>query len=250
MKLNDFMCNIPILVINLPDSVDRRNNIYREFQGYSNITFIEAVDGRTSDFNQKHKISYKSKYNPSNPLIAVICSHSKAIKYAFDNNYDKVCIFEDDVHTDLIKNCNFNLDEICILNQDWEAIQLFHTSGRLALLDETYNHYKTNGLSLIDRNIHHSGTCYIINKKGIINFLNNIVNVNEDYTEFNIKNEIIDPEYSILGHIKSYIVNRQVFYYYFETMTYDSYENDGKNHKIECQHIHKETVNKLLSFYS
>lgn len=250
MKLNEFMCDIPVYIINLPDSIDRKNSVLKEFDGYNNIHFIEAVDGRKSDFNEKYIIKYNSKNDLSNTVIAVICSHAKAIKSAFDKNYDRVCIFEDDVHTDLIKTCNFNLNNICNLNQDWEAIQLFYTSGRLALLDETYNHFKINGLTLLKRNIEQSGTCYIINRNGMEYFLNNVININDNYTEFNIKNEIIDPEYSILGHINSYIINRQVFYYYFETMTYEYYTNDNSNHKNECQSIHKKTVNKLQSFYS
>jgi GR25 family glycosyltransferase involved in LPS biosynthesis len=250
MKLNNFMCNIPILIINLPDSIDRKNNVLKEFQDYNNLHFIDAVDGRNTDYINKYNIIYKSNNNLSNPLIAVICSHSKAIKYAFDNNYEKVCIFEDDVHTDLIKSCNFNLDDICKINQDWEAIQLFYTSGRLALLDETYTHFKTNGLALLDRSNEHSGTCYIINRKGIINFLSNVINVDEKCTEFIIKNSVIDPEHSILGYIKTYIVNRQIFYYYFETMTFNTYTNDNSNDKYKVQDIHIKTKQKLLEYYS
>lgn len=250
MNIHDFMCNIPILIINLPDSIDRKNNILKEFKDYKNIQFIDAVDGRQKDFNNKYNIKYTSNYDLSNPLIAVVCSHAKAIKYAFDNNYDRVCVFEDDVHTDLIKSCNFNLNDICNLNNDWDAIQLFYTSGNLNLLDETYIDFKNNNLALIRRNDNHSGTCYIINRKGIENLLTHIITVNDNYTDFNIKYPIIDPEHIILGHINTYIVNRQVFFYYFETMSYDTYTNNNPNDKINVQDIHKKTAEKLLTYYS
>jgi GR25 family glycosyltransferase involved in LPS biosynthesis len=46
MNLSEFMCGIPVYIINLPDSVDRQQHIQKEFKDYKNIKFIEAVDGR------------------------------------------------------------------------------------------------------------------------------------------------------------------------------------------------------------
>lgn len=251
MILSDFMCNIPVYIINLHDSIDRKNNIIEEFKGYNNITFIEAIDGRNNDlFKNKYNINYTSSLNLSSAIIAVICSHIKAIKIAYDNNLDKVCIFEDDVHTDLIQMCNFTLNDICNLNNDWEAIQLFGTSGNLYVLTDLYNDYKKYGLRLLRRNLNYSGTCYIINKKGMENLLNNYVSIDKTMTNFYFKNTIIDPEDIILGNIDTYIINRLVFYYYFPTMTFDNYFNDIDNKdKIKCQDVQLLTKNILQKYY-
>lgn len=251
MILFDFLCNIPIYIINLYDSIDRKNNIIKEFEGYNNLTFIEAIDGRNNDiFYKKYNIKYNSSLNFSSAMIAVICSHIKAIKIAYDNNLDKVCIFEDDAHTDLIKSCNFTLNDICDLNDDWQAIQLFGTSGNLNVLDDLYDDYNKYGLRLLKRKINYSGTCYIINKKGMENLLNNYISIDNSMTNFYFKNLIIDPEDTILGNINSYIINRLVFYYYFPSMTFDNYFNDIDNKdKINCQDIQLKTKNILQKYY-
>ena len=252
MDIKTFMCDIPIYIINLKDSIERRNNVENEFSNYNyNIKFIEAIDGRNSvEFKNKYNVEYTSYSNYSDATIAVICSHVKAIKLAYDNNLSKVCIFEDDVHIDLINKCNFTMNDICNLNNNWEAIQLFYTSGDISILDRHHNNFIENGLKLLPREYFHSGTCYIINRKGMENILNNIVIVDDSMTKFIIKHKIFDPENTILAHINSYIINRQVFYYYFSTMTYDCYLNDINNDKINCQRIHLITKQKLLEFYS
>jgi hypothetical protein len=252
MILKDFMCNIPVYIINLEDSIDRKKSVLNEFEGYNNIKFIEAVDGRNyHKFKNEYDIKYNSITNYSSSLIAVICSHIKAIKIAYENNLDKVCIFEDDVHNDLITSCDFTLDDICNLNEDWEAIQLFGTSGNLDVLSSLHHNYKENGLRLIKRDLDYAGTCYIINRKGMENLLNNYFSIDSTKTKIEIKNIIINPENSILGNINTYIINRLVFYYYFPTMTYDNYREDTNNdkEKIICQIIHLNTKNILQSFY-
>ena len=46
MNLNEFMCNIPIYIIHLPDSVDRKEHLLNTFKDYKNSKIIDAVDGR------------------------------------------------------------------------------------------------------------------------------------------------------------------------------------------------------------
>src|SRR5437016_1942429 len=101
MKLSDFLCEVPVYIINLSDSVDRRNHVLNEFKGYDHLQLIEAIDGRDPHiFKQKYQIKYSSPHKYTTALIAVVCSHIKAIKMAYDNKLEKVCVFEDDVHTD------------------------------------------------------------------------------------------------------------------------------------------------------
>ena len=251
MNINDFMCNIPIYIIHLPDSIDRKNHISNTFKDYQNIKIVDAVDGRKSDnFKNNYNITYTSSISYTDPLIAVICSHAKAIKLAYMSNEEKVCVFEDDVHTDLISTCSFNLNDICNLQNDWDAIQLFYTYGNASIIDVMHNHYLENGVALVKRDINYSGTCYIINRKGMKKFLDNVVLVNDDMNTFTIKHNIIDPEAIIFEYINTYIINRQLFYYYFPTMTFDCYTMSDSNSKIACQDIHYITQRKLRIFYS
>jgi len=249
MNLNEFMCNIPIYIIHLPDSVDRQLHLATAFRDY-HIHIIDAVDGRNSALFNKYNISYTSSISLSDPLLAVICSHAKAIKSAYKSNTEYACIFEDDVHTDLIPTCTFTLHDICMLNSEWEAIQLFYTTADTCIIDNMHTNYVENGLSLIKRGANYSGTCYIINRKGMKNFLENVITVNDEMNTFSIKHPVIDPEDTILKYINTYIVNRQIFYYYFPTMTFESYTPSNPTSKHECQIIHFLTQQKLHSLYT
>lgn len=251
MDLNTFFCNIPVYVINLKSSSDRRESVINEFKNYKNVFFIDAIDGRKNDFSELYKIFITCDIKINNPTLAVICSHIKAIKKAYDENLEYVCIFEDDVHTDLIKTCNFTLKDICNLNNEWEAIQLFYTSAQYEnLLCQSHNDYLNNGLRLLKRENTHSGTCYILNKKGINNFINNNILYNRDLTHIIIKNKIVDPEHAILGHLNSFIINRQVMYYYFDKGTFDSYTDTPTDSKNYCQLIHLKSKEILCNLYA
>ena len=247
-SLDSFFGNIPIYIINLNDSIDRKMHILNEFKNYSStIHFIEAIDGRNDEyFYKNYNVKYTCNYNYTNSLIAVICSHSKAIYEAYNSGLDKVCIFEDDIHLDLINNCNFTLNDICDLNVDWEIIQLFYTQN----IDDNYNDYLNKGLRLIKRNMNYSGTCYIINRIGMEKYLKNVV-ITNGTTNFNIIPSIINPESICFDYINSYIINRVLFYYWFSSMTFNSYYRTGDtNSKIKCQDIHLNIKNKLLKLYT
>ena len=72
-----------------------------QLKNYPNLR-IESIDGRSQDmFNKYRIINYKTIY--SNANVAVICSHLKSIKKAFDDKLDKVFVFEDDADFKLIK---------------------------------------------------------------------------------------------------------------------------------------------------
>jgi len=55
MNIQTFLNNIPVYIINLPDSIDRKNSVMKEFNGYNNVNFVDAVDGRDPNiFSKKH----------------------------------------------------------------------------------------------------------------------------------------------------------------------------------------------------
>jgi GR25 family glycosyltransferase involved in LPS biosynthesis len=249
-NLNIFFDNIPIYIINLNDSIERKCSIYKEFQGYYNIHFIEAIDGRDSSiFNKKYNVKYLSDIDYHTATISVICSHAKAIKTAYDAGHEKVCIFEDDIHTDLINTCKFTLNKLCNLNDDWECIQLYHITGNNDDLIKEYNDHMANGLVIYKRDKSYSGSCYIINRKGMKNILENVINVSSDMLSFNFLKIVIEPEDTLFSYINTYICNRQLFYYYFNKMTYNNFFNNNKT-KDECEKIQKSTSKLLKVLYS
>lgn len=247
MSSKNFFGNIPIYIINLEDSYNRKEHILNEFKDFEeNIEFISAVDGRDSNyFYDNYTVDYNSKLNLTTCLIAVICSHAKAIHKAYQLGLNKVCIFEDDVHLDLIKNIDFNLDDICNLNNDYEAIQLFYTEN----IKINFDDYIKNGLKLIKRDINYSGSAYIINRIGMEKFLNSVINTNGE-NFFKIIPSIIDPEDIIFNHINTYIINHPIVFYYFNSMTFYNYTTDNLNDKENCQLIHLRTKNLLLELYT
>ena len=250
MNLDKFMCDVPVYIINLSDSIDRQNSIREEFKDYNNVRLIEAVDGRNEEnFNKKYNVNCINTTNLSLPVIAVICSHIKAIKIAYENNVDRVCVFEDDVHTDLIKNCNFTLNDVCSLNDDWECIQLHYTNtGNINILDYGHDDYVRNGLRLMKRTGDFYMTNYIINRKGMKNLLNQIY-VNDEMTTFTIKIPVVNVEQTIMGNINSYVINRQVFYDCFDNSTFSNYHNFPNEEKDRYQYVQFLTREKLRKWY-
>lgn len=247
MDLQTFFGNTPIFIINLPDCVTRREHAIASFEGYNHYEIIEAVDGRNKEeFKKIYNVKYPST-NFNTATIAVICSHAKAIKMAYDRGHEFACVFEDDVHTELIKKCNFTFNDV-IQNKkyDWELIQLY---GLLNLVN--YNeHFKQNGIDIIPRNGNNPGTCYVINRKGMKRFLETIVNVSDDLKSYTIiPSEIIDPEHLIFNNLQSYMINRPFVYYCFETMAFIEYSDNGEDFKKAMQPMQFISRDTLLSLY-
>ena len=247
MNICDFFQNIPIFVINLKNCVARREHCENEFKDYPEFRMIDAIDGRnTEEFHKTYNVKYDTSEDFNTALIAVICSHAKAMKIALNEGHENVIIFEDDVHTELISRCNFTIKDVMNKKDDWEIIQLYYTSE----LVNNNNHFKQNGIDLLPRNGVKSGTCYMINKKGIENILNNYIKVSDNLLEYDIVNPIIDPEHTIFCNVKSYIVNRPFVYYYFDSMSFNSYTNtENTEYKQFVQTIQKDSKNLLISLY-
>lgn len=245
-KINTFFEDTNIYIINLSDSKKRKSSIISQFQGYKNLSFIEAIDGRDTDnLKKNYNIVYNSHLNFSDPLIACICSHAKAIYLAYKNNLDKVVICEDDVHIELIEKCDFSLNEICSINDDWDIIQLYYTEDLILHNDN----FKKNGIDLIKRLKNYSGSCYVINRNGMEKFLNQVIHINDDCKNFKILQNILDVEAILFGSLNTFIINRPFCYYYCETMTFDNYTNDPNDQKIYCQQIQRDRKDLLISLY-
>ena len=149
MQLETFFAGMPIYVINLKDSIERRNHVQNQFGSDVNLTFVPAVDGRcSSNFYSDYLVSFpNNRNNFSTSLIAVICSHIRAIYTAYHKGDQYAIILEDDVWTDLISSCSFTMSDICSLPGNWELIQLFYSSNNI--IRSNYEHFQKNGLQLL-----------------------------------------------------------------------------------------------------
>lgn len=222
-SVEKFFDDIPVYVINLPDCHKRRESVISQFAGYDNLHFIEAVDGRNPDtFSVNYNVTYTAYKNFTLPVIAVICSHAKAIRTAYDNGNEMACIFEDDIKLDLLDKCDFTIRDIIKTNNKWDAIQLYYSNN----LINNYNHFKKNGLDVIKRDDSYFGTCYLINRNGMRKILKDLI-VTDGVRKFNIINKINNPEDIILSSINTYIINKPCLYYAgSDSITFTSYFQD------------------------
>lgn len=235
---------IPIYWINLHDSTKRYDNMIKEFGDYNNNIRIDAIDGRNSDkFKNEYHIQYDSTSNFTTALIAVICSNIKAIKHGYDNNHEMICVIEDDAHFELTKYFPMTLkDIIATIKEPWDAIQLYHVP-----LNGLINYKQCNKIQLIKRNINYSGTCYLINRKGMKKILDNVKTDGEK--KFIYKTNIIDPESFIMSHINTYVLNVPFIYYYDNESTISAYIKDNVNEKQNSLRIQTNAKNELINFY-
>jgi len=244
--LSNIFNNIPIFWINLSDSIERRDKMIDQLKDYKYNYRIDAVDGRnTEEFKKNYNVMYKTEKNFNTSLIAVICSHIKAIKTGYDSNYEIICVIEDDANFELVKDYPFTLKDIVNkAPKNWDIIQLYYTQQ----LNPNMNNYLVSGLQILPRNINYSGTCYLINKTGSEKILSNVVCTDETRT-FDFKIPLRDPEHLIFSQLNSYVINLPFLYYYDEKMTFDSYTNNANDMKKYCQIIQYDAKNSLINFY-
>ena len=233
-SVKNFFGNIPIYWLNLKDSLDRYNNAVNQLKDYPNHLRIEAVDGRDEKFFlENYNVKYKTSIDFSYSLVAVVCSHAKAIKTAYDNNVDKVCIFEDDFSLQLLEYYPHTLDEI--INkapEDWEIIQLYYYN--VFKNDFHLDEYKEKGLLVFKPKMCYGGTCYLINKKGMEKILN-LVNTDGKYSyEFNL--EMTSPERVLYRFVRYYIVNLPPILYVDHLSTMEGYKRGSKKGNYIEQH--------------
>ena len=244
-SVRKFFGSTPVYIINLKDSTDRCKKVLEQFGDYQYMDIIEAVDGRDPlVFKKKYNVQYTTRIPYVSAVIAVLCSHAKAIKTAYDHGHENACIFEDDVNLELIQRYPYTLNDITSLNNDWDMIQLYYTDS----LQTNYAHYTTNGLKLLPRVRYDSGSCYIINRKGMEKMLSTVI-ATDGSSNFDIMKEVIDPETVIFGHVNTYLVNLPCVYYCSDTMTFPYYAENDHTVKETCQVIQRNSANLLKSFY-
>lgn len=245
--------DIPIFWINLCDSVQRREHMMTQLKDYPFHKRVEAIDGRSAEkFKNKYCIKYtetpiSSGVRLTTAVVAVICSHLKAIKMGFDEGYEMICVVEDDVHFDLVELFPFTVADI--VNKvpvDWEIIQLYYTQN----LEKNIKSFSVNGLELLPRDINYSGTCYLINRKGMERVLNTVAKT-DGLASFEILNPITDPEQTVFSFLNAYVINLPFCYYYDNVATFSNYTTSLTSfaEKKYCEKVQFDSKEILIKFY-
>lgn len=251
--MNKFFCDIPIYWINLNNSVERRNSAMIQLKNYPNNLRIEAIDGRDNTFFfNNYIVKYPpTKMNFTNSLIAVICSHIKAIKTAYDNNLNHVCIFEDDFDLKLLEHYPHTLKNIIDkAPESCDIIQLYYyeifknAQGNI-ITEANIQNYMNHGLLLLKPNPCYSGTCYLINRKGMKEVLEKIVDT-DGIKKFIFKVPITSPERILFHNLNYYVVNIPPILHCGHNSTLNSYFNGKKKNDLSYdQYLNG---NRILQF--
>ena len=183
--MNKDYSNLKTLIINLDDYIENYNkqlpyleNIGLKIERFSGINAIKG------EHKKEDYIKYISKFALNfQPLSIIGCalSHILCCKYIYDNyinNYDYFFIMEDDAFPiynkdDFYNLLSKNLNEITILDKNWDIIQLH--SDAIFPNYETYNTHYACG----------STAAYLISKKGIEKTLKFKIYSHADFIQHN-----------------------------------------------------------------
>jgi hypothetical protein len=183
--MNENYSNLKTLVINLDDYISNYNNQlpYLEKLGLKVERFkaIDAINNEHLNPAYKKYISnFASNFQPKS-VIGCSLAHILCAKYIYENyfnDYEYFLIMEDDAFPsynkqDFYNLLNKNLNEIQILDINWDIIQL-HSDAFFPNYD-TYNTHYICG----------STAAYLISRKGIKKTLNNKVYSHADFIQHN-----------------------------------------------------------------
>lgn len=130
--------SIPIFIINLPNSTDRRNSIESQFQSAGlDYEIIEAVNGHKIDLDNTHYDRNKRLQYFGRDLtpgeIGCLLSHRKIYEKMVKENISKAIVFEDDI---VLKDQNFQdlMDTVVGLNSAWDVIRFLEPKRRCRII--------------------------------------------------------------------------------------------------------------------
>jgi len=237
IKVKNNLSNIPIYVINLNRSVDRKKFMENQSKILNiKINFIEGIDGDNiqnlkngsfmldnKNINYSNNISTLNKYE-----LGCFLSHIKTLLNAYFNNLEYILILEDDVTMSLVSKWNVSIKDI-IKNapKDWEAISLYCVKKRNT--NEKYLKNKFWGTPAI-----------LYNKNGIKKLFEKIYD--------NKTNTINITEDSAIDYFLQHMINTYMYNDYLFTPINDNNKLDSLIHTNHTN-SHNNTSKKILNNY-
>jgi GR25 family glycosyltransferase involved in LPS biosynthesis len=135
MNFKKFLNLDNIYVINLEKEKERKKLMQKKLKKYNiQVEFFKAINGKDpnieKDFLQKKNkhiipddILKSGNLFRSSGAYACLLSHKKVIQDAINKNYDRICIFQDDIifHKNFYNELNYKFSKI---NYHWDIIYL------------------------------------------------------------------------------------------------------------------------------
>lgn len=169
VKNSNDLKKIPILYINLKKSTDRKKNIETQFGLFGiDIQRIEGIPFETIEkpWNDTQKKEY-----------ACCLSHVKAMNYAFERNWEKVIIVEDDVFIGLMHYWPITVSKFLKnLNDDWELVNLSNIHESVNIGKYPY----------IARGIRYGAIGYCVHRRG----LEKIKKIRQEFLDHPIQSDL------------------------------------------------------------
>ena len=140
------MQNIPIYIISLKRTPERRLSVQRQLDAYNlKYQVIEAVDAYNFQEAELKMLDIENPYQAdnTNPLSALGCllSHIKFYDQVIQNNHKIACVLEDDAQ--LLPSFPDILNSEKLQQKKWEILLLAHQSETVTYLLESYYKYIT-----------------------------------------------------------------------------------------------------------
>jgi GR25 family glycosyltransferase involved in LPS biosynthesis len=230
----DTVIKYPIYWINLKKSVDRYNNIKKQFKKYKLINKrINAVNGKSDNLNKlvKNKLSF---FRSNKIEISCLLSHLFAIRKSIKNNDNISIICEDDLCFDLIPHWKIKLDKLIDeLPYDWDIVNLAPTNHLFL-----QNNINSDKNFVTWKNYHWGAMCYLINRKGMLKLNKNHNLMDKKFIINTDKSAVADDV--LYSKLNSYTVTKPLF----------TYLNNGSTIHSYHEQLHKLGKDIILKFYN
>jgi GR25 family glycosyltransferase involved in LPS biosynthesis len=225
-----------VYYINMDKSVERNNWMKKVLQDEVFDTMkkhrITGVDGTRTDILPFLESNFKNMNQHHPKIYACLLSHLFALLEFSKSNYDIALIVEDDLSLDYKKYWQEDMNT-CIKNapSDWEIIQVSYLRK---IPKELYTPW----------DVHVCAAAYIVNKKGILSFLEkNFVN-----NQFILKKtKYHHSDRYIFKYIKTYVYQYPFFTYRGKDSTLNTKSKSITPKYIKTLHVPcKEKIEEML----
>jgi hypothetical protein len=248
---NKNLSNIPLYIINLPQSKVRKNFLEKQIQQFNinNFKFIDAIYGKNKKpsigknmfqipMNTQKKIYFfNNDENANDGEIGCTLSHLNAVRQAYNDGLEHVIICEDDVDLYWIKIWGDTISSI-ISNapKGWEYINL----SKICIVDDSKNNY----LKYSENNCWTTAS-QLWNRKGMKKILDKCYKDNKFILNKDWEKNTIVADYYIPHLINSYIYHINLF------PTFNDEEGMKSTiHKSHGEHHIQESINNIKKLYN